>query len=188
METFEAIMTRRSVGKTTDEVPDRTVIEKLIAAAVAAPNHHLTEPWRFIVLTGDALKALGDAWAAAEERAGGNPDAARDKTQRAPVILVVIERPRLSHPKVVEVEEHHAVGAAIQNVLLAGHDMGLAAMLRTGPAARFEEVRNYLDLADEEFVAGFIYIGYPPEDYERKAPRKSPIAELTEWRGWDGSR
>jgi nitroreductase len=188
METYEAIMTRRSVGKTTDEVPDRTVIEKLIAAAVAAPNHHLTEPWRFIVLTGDALKEFGDAWAAGEERAGGNPDAAREKAQRAPVILTVIERPRLTHPKAVEIEEHHAVGAALQNVLLAAHDMGLAAMLRTGPAARMEEVSDYLDLAGEEFVAGFVYIGYPPDDYDRKAPRKTPIAELTEWRGWDGSR
>ena len=188
METYEAIMTRRSVGKTTDEVPDRTVIEKLIAAAVAAPNHHLTEPWRFIVLTEDALKEFGDAWAAGEERAGGNPDTAREKAQRAPVILAVIERPRLTHPKAVEIEEHHAVGAALQNILLAAHDMGLAAMLRTGPAARMEEVSDYLDLAGEEFVAGFVYIGYPPDDYDRKAPRKTPISELTEWRGWDGSR
>jgi nitroreductase len=187
VETYEAIMGRRSVGKMTDEVPDRTIIEKLIEAAVAAPNHHLTEPWRFIVLSGDALKEMGAAWAAGEERTGGSPEAARDKALRAPVILTVIERPRLGNPKVVEIEEHHAVGAALQNILLAAHDMGLAAMVRTGPAARLDEVKDYLGLDDDEIVAGFVYVGFRPDDYDRKAPRKTPIAELTQWRGWDGS-
>jgi nitroreductase len=185
METYDAIMTRRSVPKTNDRVPERDVIEKLIRAATAAPNHHLTEPWRFIVLTGDALKELGDAWAAGEERAGGDPGKVRDKPLRAPVIVTVVERPNTTNPKVVEIEEHHAVGAAIQNLLLAAHDSGLAAMLRTGPAARIPEVRDYLGLDDREFIAGFVYIGLPPEGLDRKAPRKTAIEELTEWRGWD---
>lgn len=185
METYEAIMTRRSVAKTTEDVPDRASIERLIEAAAAAPNHHLTEPWRFIVLAGDALKELGDAWAAGEERTGGNPVVAREKPLRAPVIIAVIERPRLDHPKVVEIEEHHAVGAALQNILLTAHDMGLGAMLRTGPAAQLEEVRDYLGLDDREIIAGFVYVGYKPADYDKKAPRKTPAGELTQWRGWD---
>jgi nitroreductase len=185
METYEAIVTRRSVGKCTDRVPDRAAVERLIEAATAAPNHHLTEPWRFIVIAGDALKELGEAWAAGEERTGGNSDAAREKPLRAPVILTVVERPRLTHPKVIEIEEHHAVGAAIQNILLAAHDMGLAAMLRTGPAARLHEVHEYLGLSAGEIIAGFVYLGYKPDDYDKKAPRKTPTWELTQWRGWD---
>lgn len=177
-------MTRRSVPKTDDRVPGRDVIERLIRAATAAPNHHLTEPWRFIVLTGDALEDLGAAWAAGEERAGGDPAKVRDKPLRAPVIITVIERPNTTNPKVVEIEEHHAVGAAIQNLLLVAHDSGLAAMLRTGAAARLPEVRDYLRLDDREFIAGFVYIGLPPEGLARKAPRKTAIEELTEWRGW----
>jgi nitroreductase len=185
METYDAIMTRRSVPKTSDRVPDRHVIERLIRAATAAPNHHLTEPWRFIVLTGDALKDLGAAWAAGEERLGGNPDKVRDKPLRAPLVITVVERPNTTNPKVVAIEEHHAVGAAMQNLLLAAHDSGLAAMLRTGSAARLPEVHEYLGLDDGEFIAGFVYIGLPPEGLHRKAPRKTAIEELTEWRGWD---
>jgi nitroreductase len=184
METYEAIMTRRSGGKTTERLPDRSTIERLLDAAVAAPNHHLTEPWRFVVLSGDALKELGDAWGVGEERQGRDPEKVRDKPLRAPVIITIVERPKAHLPKVVEIEEHHAVGAAMQNMLLAAHDAGLAAMLRTGEAAHIPEVRDYLGLAEGEFVAGFIYVGYPPEDYERKPPRKTSAAELTEWRGW----
>ncbi|MGH2788151.1 MAG: nitroreductase family protein [Actinomycetota bacterium] len=185
METYDAIMTRRSVPKTGDRVPDRAAITRLIRAAVAAPNHHLTQPWRFIVLAGDALKDLGAAWAAGDARTGRDPEKARDKALRAPVILTVVERPNAANPKVVEIEEHHAIGAAMQNILLAAHDMGLAAMLRTGPAARLVEVRHYLGLEAGELIAGFIYIGLPPEGLERKAPKKIAAEELTEWRGWD---
>ena len=184
METYEAIMTRRSGPKTTERLPDRSTIGRLLDAAVAAPNHHLTEPWRFIVLSGDALKEMGDKWAAGEERSGRDPEKVRDKPLRAPVIITIVERPKAHLPKVVEVEEHHAIGAAMQNMLLAAHDAGLAAMLRTGEAAHIPEVRDFLGLAENEFVAGFIYVGYPPDDYERKAPRKTSAAELTEWRGW----
>ena len=185
METYEAITTRRSVPKTDGRVPDKAVVERLIRAGIAAPNHHLSEPWRFVVLRGDALRELGEAWAAGEERAGGDPEKVRAKPFRAPVILAVIERPNKSNPKVVEIEEHHAVGAAIQNILLAAHDGGLAAMIRTGPAAALREVRDYLRVTDDEIIAGFVYLGYPAEGFEKKAPRKSSPEELTEWRGWE---
>ncbi|MGH2747091.1 MAG: nitroreductase family protein [Actinomycetota bacterium] len=184
METYDAIMTRRSVPKPTDHVPTRAQIERLLAAAVRAPNHHLTEPWRFVVLAGDALDELGAAWAAGAEREGDDPDKVRDKPRRAPAIVVVLERPHTENPKVVEIEEHHAVGAALQNILLAAHDMGLGAMLRTGPAARLKEVRDYLGAGDDELVAAFVYLGVPPEsDSERRMTRRTDPAELTEWRG-----
>ncbi|MFN2524723.1 MAG: nitroreductase [Actinomycetota bacterium] len=186
MQTYEAIMTRRSVAKPTDKEPERSQIERLLDAAVRAPNHHLTQPWRFIVLRGRALLEFGDAWAAGDEKRGKDPDAARTKALRAPVIICVVEHPKTEHSKVVEVEEHHATGAAIQNILLAAHDMGLGAMIRTGPAAELEEVRHYLGLGEKELVAAFIYLGFPAEgDSERPMSRRRPAAELTEWRGWE---
>jgi nitroreductase len=185
METYEAITTRRSVPKVRSESPGRDEVVKLLEAAVAAPNHHLTTPWRFIVLTGHALEELGAAWAEGDQRTGRDPAVALTKAMRAPVIITVIESPKAHLPKVVEVEEHHAVGAAMQNILLAAHDAGLAAMLRTGPAARLEEVRRYLGLAPEEFIAGFIYVGYPSDDGARPVPRRKPAGDVTEWRGWN---
>lgn len=184
VETYDAIMTRRSIGKAGDRMPARTDIERLLTAAIAAPNHHLTEPWRFVVLAGDALTEFGRAWGTGDERLGRDPAVAHAKARRAPVIIAVIERPNLANPKVVEIEEHHAVGAAMQNILLAAHDAGLAAMLRTGPAARLPEVREYLRIDRDEIIAGLIYVGYADAGHDRKAPRKTPASELTEWRGW----
>ena len=184
METYEAIVTRRSVPKVTDEVPPRAAIQRLLDAAVRAPTHHLTQPWRFIVLTGWALKEFGDAWALGAEREGKDPESVRPKVLRAPVIIAVIETPKHHLPKVQEIEEHHAIGAALQNILLAAHDMGLGAMLRTGPAAHIPEVHDYLGLEGGELVAGYVYVGYPQPSSDRPMTRRTEASEITEWRGW----
>jgi nitroreductase len=184
METYDAIMTRRSVPKTTGRVPDRSSIRRLLDAAVRAPTHHLTQPWRFVVLAGESLKEFGDAWARGVEREGKDPEQVRRKALRAPVVICVIETPKSHLPKVVEVEEHHAVGAAIQNILLAAHADGLGAMLRTGAAARLPEVREYLGVSDDELIAGFVYVGYP-DDEQRPQTRRRDAASVSEWRGWE---
>ena len=177
-------MTRRSVPRCGGEV-ERAVVEKLLSAAVRAPNHHLTQPWRFVVLRGEARGELAEAWAAGLERLGKDASKVPDKVVRAPVIVCVLSRPHLDNPKVVEVEEHHAVGAAIQNLLLAAHSLGLGAMHRTGEVTRMPEVRAYLGAAPDELIAGFVYVGYPPEgDDRRPLSRRTDHAEITEWRGW----
>ena len=177
-------MTRRSVPKTSDRVPDKQQVERVLDAAVRAPTHHLTQPWRFIVLAGHALKELAEAWATGAEREGKDPESVRHKPLRAPVIIAVIETPKHHLPKVQEIEEHHATGAAIQNMLLAAHDMGLGAMLRTGPAAHIPEVLEYLGLRQGELVAAYVYLGYPPTDSdERPMTRRTAAREVTEWRG-----
>jgi nitroreductase len=183
VETFDAIMTRRSVPRVGDRVPDNATIKKLLDAAVRAPTHHLTEPWRFIVLRGDARHGLGAAWAAGVERSGKNPDGVVAKALRAPAIICVVGRPKTHLPKVVELEEHHAIGAAIQNILLAAHALGLGAMMRTGPAASLEEVRDFLGLEATEIIAGFVYLGYPLDGREgRPLTRRADASTLTEWR------
>ncbi len=185
METYEAITTRRSVPQVDEPAPDQATVQKLLDAAVRAPNHHLTQPWRFVVLTGEALKELGEAWAEGAERRGKDPESVREKPLRAPLIITVVERPHTNNPKVVEIEEHHAMGAAIQNILLAAHDMGLGAMPRTGPPTTMPEVKRYVGLEDDELIAAFIYIGQPPEgSSERPMSRRKPAAEITEWRGF----
>ncbi len=187
METYEAITTRRSVPKPDPtRRPDRKTIQKLLDAAVRAPTHHLTQPWRFVVLAGDALRELGRAWAEGERRCGKDPAKVIDKPLRAPVIITVIERPKTHLDRVVEIEEHHATGAAIQNILLAAHDCGLGAMLRTGACALTPEVHEYLGLTEDELIAAFIYIGYPREgDGLRKRTPRIPASQITEWRGWE---
>ena len=58
-------------------------------------------------------------------------------------------------------------------------------MIRTGVQVRLPEVHQHLGLSAGEFIAGFIYVGFPLEGFTKKAPRKTPASELTEWRGFD---
>jgi nitroreductase len=186
VEAYEAIVTRRSVPRVkADVAPDRAEIQKLLEAAIRAPNHHLTQPWRFVVLAGEARRELGAAWAAGDEEAGRNPRLALIKAMRAPVVIAVVGKPNPAHPKVIEVEEHHAIGAALQNMLLAAHALGLGAMLRTGVITGYDEVRSLLGLDETEYIAGFVYVGYPlDEGDDRPLTRRDPVETRTEWRGW----
>ena len=178
-------MTRRSVPRMGARAPDKESVERILRAGVRAPTHHLTEPWRFVVLKGQAIEEMAGAWARGAQREGKDPESVGPKIRRAPVIIAVIERPKHHLPKVQEIEEHHGTGAAIQNMLLAAHALGLGAMLRTGPAAHIPEVREYLGVSDDELIAGYIYLGYPPEEDDRPMTRRTGPEEITEWRGWE---
>jgi len=191
MDVEQAIATRRMVGKVKDLIPSRGEIEKLLAAAVAAPNHHLTEPWRFIVLTGEALDELGEAMALrVGEKYPEAPDLAdrvgRElaRPKRAPIIIAVLYVPS-SHPKAIDMEDRYAVGAAVENLLLVAHGMGLGAFWRSGPASQDPGVRSFLGLSEHEDIAGFIYVGYPAEDRPSAGIRRSRDFESrTTWLGW----
>lgn len=191
METIESILTRRSVPKVADKRPSPKEIESLLEAGVRAPNHHLTEPWRFIVLAGDALDRLGEEMAVrVREEHAGDPElhkrveVEKSRPRRAPVIIVVIYTPS-SNPKAIEVEDRYAVGSLMQNILLAAHASDLGAYLRTGPAAEYPGVHRHLGLREGEEIAGFIYVGYPAEGEERSMSARTPPKERTTWLGWD---
>ena len=184
MEAYEAIITRRSIPNPSEEPLERDLVEKLLDAGVRAPSHYLTQPWRFVVLSGDARLELGKAWALSAKRQGKDPEKTSEKVLRAPVIICVIEQPKTDTARVIETEEHYAVGAVIENILLAAHALGLAAMIRTGDAASSPEVRAYLDLKEDEILAAFIYVGHVKDDTERPLTRRTAPNDKTEWRGW----
>jgi nitroreductase len=183
-------MSRRSIGAVTDEQPERADIEALLDAAVRAPTHYLTEPWRFIVLAGPAREELGEVMGRrVRSELDGDPRLEEKvrfeagRPLRAPVVLTVVYTPS-SNPKAVENEDRYAVGAAMQNVLLAAHARGLAGFLRTGPAATDPAVAKHLGLAPGEEIAGFIYLGYPAQEDPPPAKPRTDAAERTTWKGW----
>ncbi|MFN0073636.1 MAG: nitroreductase [Chloroflexota bacterium] len=186
---LEAIRTRRSIGKVSQEAPSKELISELLDAATWAPNHRLTQPWRFFVSTGDARLELGEAMSQAQinaeqpapEHAAFLREAAAKKVLRAPVILTVAVEPS-ADPKVPEIEEICATAAATQNILLAAHALDLAAVWRTGDVCSSPEVRALYGLSDRAQVIGFVYLGFP-EDGGATKPRKN-AAELTTWLGW----
>ena len=174
MEVFEAIYHRHSQKKVKPDALPRALIEKLLDAAVQAPNHYKVRPWRFVVLTGEARKKLGDVMAASKlDRHPEFPQEAFDKARatplQAPVVIAVgVDKP--GEPKVLEIENICAVAAACQNLLLATHALGLGAKWRTGEWARDSKVKEFLGFAPDQHILGFIYLGYPevlPDPYTR---------------------
>lgn len=189
-ETLDAIQQRRSIGKLLPDRPPRELIEQILEAATWAPCHHGTDPWRFVVLAGVAREELGDIMARSKahghdlsgDDVRGAVERERAKPLRAPVIIAAGIEPS-GHPKAIEIEEIAAGAAAIQNMLLAAHSLGLATIWRTGAPAYDPAVKAWLGFSPAAHILGFIYAGYPAIKPERA--RHTPAREVTTWRGWD---
>lgn len=169
MDTFTTIHERHSTSKVKADSIERQVIEKLLSAAVQAPNHHKVRPWRFVVLQGQARERLGDVMAQSKLREVPTAPAAlleveRAKPLRAPVVIAVgVDPPQ--GPKVIEIENVCAVAAAVENLLLAAQAMGLAAHWRTGTAAYDPAVKAFLGLTPDQHLIAFVYLGYPEAEH-----------------------
>ena len=165
-----------------DAVP-RDVIEKLLNAAVQAPNHYQVRPWRFVVLTGNGRNKLGEVMAQSmKAKFPQLTDEAlnkeRAKPLRSPVLIAVgVDKPTES--KVLEIENICATAAACENILLAAHALGLAAQWRTGDAARDPTVKKFLGFAEDQHIISFLYIGYP--DVMPDAAPRPGFEDRTVW-------
>lgn len=188
MDIFTAIQTRRSIGLVKPDPVPKEMIEKILEAGTWAPSHYRTEPWRFFVLTGEARNELGKAMRAYSEKSLEDPESEEaqpklekqeKKPLRAPVIIAVAVEPAINE-KVLVQEEYAAVSAAVQNMLLSAHALGLGAIWRTGKVCYSDEVKQLFGLSDQANMAGFIYLGYPDMKKEPIAKRKD-IAEVTKW-------
>lgn len=183
MDVLQAIQARHSVGKVkTDPVP-RELVEKLLSAAVQAPNHYRVRPWRFVVLTGQGRERLGDVMAESfHKKFPDLPAEALDKERAKPLrspllIAVAVDKP--AEPKILDIENIVSVAAACENLLLAAQALGLAAHWRTGDVARDPAVKQFLGFDPQQDLIAFLYIGYPdvpPSD----EPRPS-FEDRTRW-------
>lgn len=191
MSVIETIRRRRSIGKMTEQVPTRAQIEEILEAATHAPNHHRTEPWKFIVLAGEARAELGLVMQEALLSSLGDLpltqvqarlEKERLKPLRAPVIITVVsEFPR--NDDALDIENVEATAAAVQNMLLVAEELGLAVMWRTGDAAYNDQVKHWLGVETEDHIVAFLYVGYPA--IPRLERRATSLSQKTTWYGWE---
>ncbi|WP_455663004.1 nitroreductase family protein [Pradoshia sp.] len=187
MDVLEAIKTRRSIGKVKEDPVPKELIRQIIEAGTWAPCHHRTEPWRFTVLEGDGRNKLSDALVAALKSTMDDPETEENKQRlekiskqpyRAPVIIVTsVETTK--NDKVIKEEEFAAGHAAVQNMLLAAHALGLGAVWRTGKPLYTRTMCEAFGLSEKGAVTGFIYIGYP--DMTPAPAKRKAVDEITEW-------
>lgn len=167
MEVEKAIRTRRTHKAFGPRAVDPAVLGELFELASWAPNHRLTNPWRFRVLgerTRDALMELAEA---------REPGAAV-KLRRAPTLVAVSVR-RSGEPG-QDREDMLATGVAAYIVLLAAHARGLAAYWRTVPLLEDPRGRALLGISDEETPLGLLYLGDPVQ--EQRVPERAPLSDF----------
>ena len=187
-ETIEFLLKRRSitVRNMVGPGPSDDDLETILRAGIRVPDHGKIGPWRFILLKGDSRIRFSDRVAEAYRKA--NPDAIEEQVeieherfQRAPVVIAVVSRTIASH-KIPVWEQQLSSGAACMNMLNAAQALGYAAQWITEWPAYNDDVAAALGLAENERVAGFVYLGSvanPPE--ERDRPDLGDI--VSEWGG-----
>jgi nitroreductase len=157
MELEAAIRTRRTHKAFGPEPVPREVLNELLELARWAPNHHLTNPWRFRVVGPRALARLKEA---------AGPEAAA-KLDRAPT-LVAASVVRAEDP-VQDQEDLCATACAVYAVLLAAHGRGLAGYWRTPEVLRTAEGLDALGIPPAERFLALIHLGPPRQDKEPPA-------------------
>ena len=167
MDVDTAITTRRTHKAYRPDPVPRETLDELFELARWAPNHNLTNPWRFRVLGPGALERLKQA---------AGPEAGA-KLDRAPTLVVC--SCRLGGDPVQDEEDLHATACAAFIVLLAAHARGLAGYWRTPSVLREPEGRAAVGLPEDERFVGLLHLGTPIQ--ERHAPEREPAASVVEY-------
>jgi nitroreductase len=154
-----AIRSRRTFKQFGSEPVDEATVRELLELARLAPNHNLTQPWRFRLLGPETRRRLNEVVGAKEAM----------KLGRAPTL--VLATAALSGDPLTDAEDLHATACAVYAVLLGATGRGLASYWRTPAALGEQAVRDLLELAGTERVVGLIHLGPrvsdPPEKERR---------------------
>ena len=164
MELEEAIRTRRTHKVYGPEPVPRQTLDELFELARWAPNHNLTNPWRFRVLGPESLAHVKEA--AGEEAAV--------KLDRAPTLIVVSAEE--SGDPLQDEEDYAAASVAAYIVLLAAHARGIASYWRTPGVLRTAEGRAALGLGDDERAVALLHLGW--SDREWMAPERAAVEDV----------
>jgi nitroreductase len=145
----DAIRSRRTHKRYGPEPLDEATLRDLLELARFAPNHHLTQPWRF--------RALGPETRARIDAVAGETEAM--KLRRAPTL--VLATATLSGDPLADAEDLQATAAAVYAVLLGATARGLASYWRTPACFSEPAVREVVGLNDDEQVVALIHLGPP---------------------------
>ncbi|MDE2786095.1 MAG: nitroreductase [Chloroflexota bacterium] len=178
---YEAIHNRRMNNEFTEFAPSREALQRMLDAAVWAPNHRLTNPWRFFVLEKGGEKRAEVAQLAYDNlfaRSGNheNADGSRQRVLDAPALIYVYSVPADSEE--MTQENYAAACCAVQNLLLAAVAEGLAGDWSTGNTTRHPALAETLGGEPDWTMVGALFIGQPSRP---SASVRAPADEVTAW-------
>jgi nitroreductase len=181
---LDALHGRRSIRQFNPREVSRAEIETLLDAAITAPNHRLTQPWRFYVMGPEARRAYG--LALGNRKAKKIEDAAAADTMRNKVadehmalpLMIAVAVAEDANPEIRE-EDLSATMMAIQNISIAAVALGLGTHIKTGAVMQDPAACAAVGVGEGERIVAVINVGEPmvvPAAKERK-----PAASLTTW-------
>ena len=178
---YEAIYRRRMAWDFTDQPVPRDALDRMLETAVWAPNHRLTEPWRFFILekgSAAAEKVAGLAYDFALQRSGNErrAEATRDSLLNTPVLVYAYSTPGRDEEGTRE--NYASVCCAAHNMALAGVAEGLAVTWETGGPTRHPDLGKALGAEEDWTLATMLSIGYPAED---PPSERTPVDAFVRW-------
>ncbi|NOT75138.1 MAG: nitroreductase [Cyclobacteriaceae bacterium] len=162
------------------------IIRQMLENANWAPNHKMTEPWRFVVFTGDGIKRLAEFQAACYKEVTMKTDSFKEDRYQglltkpmlsSHIIAVGMKRDERKSPP--EIEELGAVYCAVENMYLTATAYGVGCYLSSGGITYFEEAKEFFGLGKEDKLLGFLHVGVPKG--EIPDGRRRPIEEKVKW-------
>lgn len=187
-EVNQLIRLRRSIfpkDYSGEKVPDE-IIRQMLENANWAPTHKFTEPWRFVVFTGEGLKQLAGFQAACYKQVTTLDGTFREDKYRSlqskPMEsshIIAIGMKRDEAKRLPEWEELGAVFCAVQNMYLTATAYAVGCYLSTGGITNFEEAKSFFGLGAEDKLCGFLHIGMPKGNVPDG--RRRPVTEKITW-------
>jgi nitroreductase len=184
----QLIKSRRSVFPKdyTGERVDDAIVHQMLENANWAPTHKLTEPWRFVVFTGEGLKKLATFQSDCYKQVTTADGTFREDRYRNLLSkpmesshIIAVGMKRDEKKGVPEWEELGAVFCAVENMYLTATAYGIGCYLSTGGVTNFEEAKDFFGLGKDDKLLGFLNIGMP-KDTLPEGRRKS-IEEKVKW-------
>ena len=179
---------RRSVFQQqySGEPVDDAIVRKILSNANWAPTHKLTEPWRFVVFTGEGLRKLASFQAELYKKVTtANATFKEDRYQNLltkPMLsshIIAVGMKRDEKKSVPEIEEIGAVFCAIENMYLTATAYGVGCYLSTGGVTYFDDAKEFFGLGSEDKLIGFFNLGMPRNDLP--SGKRKPIEDKVVW-------
>jgi nitroreductase len=179
------IRERRSIFQRdyTREPVDDAIVQQILFNATWAPTHKLTEPWRFMVFTGEGLKKLAEFQADCYKRVTSSFEQDKyDGLLKKPLLsshIISVGMKRDPKKSVPELEEIGAVYCAVENMYLTATAYGVGAYLSTGGITFYEEAKPFFNLGPEDKLLGFFHVGN--SNYVSPQTKRKPVEQVTTW-------
>ncbi len=164
---LDAIYSRRSIREYTEEEVPLELIKEIIKAGMWAPSGLNNQPWRFAIVTNKELKKRFESLTKYSRIIKG----------AKALLPVFIDKNAMYH----STKDHQAIGACLENMLLAAHSLGLGAVWLGEIIKSDKEIRELLGLGDDLELMAVIALGYPARKDQKS--RRRPMEELIVFEG-----